>query len=153
VDQTWEKVVRDRIIPKKWGVVVPGKVYRSGQISKELIESVLTKNGIRAIINLQSADPDDANQEAERSVATAHGIAQYRFPLGGDGTGQIGNYADAIANLTRLEAEGTPVLVHCAAGAQRTGGVVAAYRVLVRQESPQLAYAEMRSYAWKPGRD
>jgi protein tyrosine phosphatase len=40
------------------------------------------------------------------------------------------------------------VLVHCAAGAYRTGGVVAAYRMLVQGGSPADAWAEMKRYDW-----
>jgi protein tyrosine/serine phosphatase len=48
--------------------------------------------------------------------------------------------------------EGKPVLVHCAAGAQRTGGVVALYRLLVQGKSPEFAFAEMQKYKYDPRR-
>ena len=33
----WEEVLEDRLIPKRFGVVVPGSIYRSGQLSPTLI--------------------------------------------------------------------------------------------------------------------
>ena len=41
------------------------------------------------------------------------------------------------------------VLVHCAAGTQRTGGVVASYRMLVQGISPDQAALEMKKYGWR----
>ena len=37
----WEEVVEDRISPKRSGVVVPGEVYRSGQLSPALVRKTL----------------------------------------------------------------------------------------------------------------
>ena len=69
----------------------------------------------------------------------------------GDGTTHdISNYAGAIATIDRCEKAGKPVLVHCAAGTHRTGGVVACYRVLVQHLTPETALAEMQMYGWKP---
>jgi hypothetical protein len=42
------------------------------------------------------------------------------------------------------------VLVHCSAGAQRTGACVAFYRLLVRREATPEVYRELMSYAWDP---
>lgn len=152
-DIVWEKGIRDRVIAKHWAVVIPGKIYRSGQISPGLIEGMLTRHGIQVIINLQGASPSDANQQAEHEVALANGIAEYRCPLGGDGTGDIRSYAEALRIMQLCLSEDKPVLVHCAAGAQRTGGVIAAYRILIQGGSPQDAYAEMKANGWKPSKD
>lgn len=34
----WDKVIQDRIIPKRWGVVEEGKIYRSGQFSTSFVK-------------------------------------------------------------------------------------------------------------------
>lgn len=149
----WEEVLKYRFIPKRWGVVVPGKIYRSGQVSKWLIEDMLTKHGIRVVIDLNGIEPNDVHQKTEIEVINRLGLEHFRFALRGNGTGDICNYAKAIQVLVECEREGKPVLVHCAAGAQRTGGVVAAYRVLVKKEPPKKAYAELMRYGWKPHKD
>ena len=38
---TWEEVLEDRLIPKRFGVVVPGSIYRSGQLSPTLVQKTL----------------------------------------------------------------------------------------------------------------
>jgi hypothetical protein len=149
---SWD-AVKYRFVAKKFGVVVPGAVFRSGQISKWMLEPTLEQNAIRAIIDLQSNDPYDEHQQAEIVAARELGIEHFRFPLRGDGTGDIERYAAAVATLIRLEREHTPVLVHCAAGAQRTGGVVAFYRLLIEQQQPQEVRHELMRYGWKPDAD
>lgn len=42
----WVRDVRDQFLPKRWGVVEPGKIYRSGQISGTLIKRMLEENHI-----------------------------------------------------------------------------------------------------------
>lgn len=149
----WEEVLADRVIAKNFRVVVPGSIYRSGQISRWLIKSTLARHGIQVIINLQLKDPRDTDQAFEFQVAQEAGIEQHRCPLGGDGTGAITSYAEALRILHDSESQGKRVLVHCAAGAQRTGGVIAAYRVLVRKESVDDAYAELIRAGWNPRRE
>jgi protein tyrosine phosphatase len=45
------------------------------------------------------------------------------------------------------------VLVHCNAGLQRTGGVIAAYQLLVEQKDPSFVYHEFTSYDTDPWND
>jgi protein tyrosine/serine phosphatase len=149
----WEEKLEDHFIPKRWGVVEEGKIYRSGQLSSTLIRKMLRKHNIAVIVDLTFEVPGDRDQEAERQAAVELGIEVYRYPLRGDGTGDIGNYAKAIATIVDAKNKGKCVLVHCAAGAQRTGGVIACYRVLVEKREPSFAYAEMKRYDWREKHD
>lgn len=140
-------------IAKRWGVVVPNEVYRSGQISRWVQASQWEKHRLGAIIDLNGIEPESVDQRHEIELAASKGLIHERYPLSGDGTGDIARYADAIASLDKHRAAGVPVLVHCAAGAQRTGGVVACYRVLMQGWSTDNAVAEMQSYGFRPHRD
>ena len=128
---TWNDYVKDRVIAKKFGVVVQGEIYRSGQISYAIIGRIIEKHNIKMIVDLTLPKTDDRDQDAERAAAEANGAEILRYPMGGNGIGTIDNYAGAVAAIDRAVKEGKPVLVHCAAGAQRTGGVIATYRLLV----------------------
>jgi len=145
----WNEFFKYRVIAKRWGVVVPGKVYRSGQVSKWMLEEKLKEHGIQVVIDLNGIETDDEHQEAEIATVARLGLEHHRFKLGGDGTGDIRHYADAIEVIHSCVQSGRPVLVHCSAGAQRTGGVVATYRMLVQRQPPQVAYAELSNYGWK----
>ena len=146
----WNNGLRDQFIPRNFGVVEPGRLYRSGQISARLIEPTLKRYGIESIVALADAGMKPADQAAEERAATGLGVERNVFPLSGDGTGRLEEYADAIAAIDRAVHQGKPVLVHCVAGAQRSGGVIAAYQVLVEKRSPQEAFAEMRRFGHDP---
>lgn len=140
-------------IPKRFGVVKEGLIYRSGQLSASLVKEVLEEHQIRVIADLTGESPDDPHQAAEAQAARELGIMRMKFPLKGDGTGDIQQYANALTAIRRAELEGKPVLVHCAAGAQRTGGVVAAYRLLFENRPVEEAIEEMGQYDWDPEED
>jgi protein-tyrosine phosphatase len=142
----WFGVIRYHVIPKRFGIVVPGHIYRSGQISAPLIKKILIKYNIRVIIDLTSADPNDRDKQAEKKAAAELNIKVLRFPMSGNGTGDINDYASAIAAIANTEKQNLPVLVHCAAGAMRTGGVIATYRLLVQKIDPNIVEDEMEKY-------
>ncbi|MBN1437135.1 MAG: dual specificity protein phosphatase family protein [Sedimentisphaerales bacterium] len=146
----WEDVLKDRFIPKRWGTVVEGQLYRSGRLHPALVKDVLTEHNIQVIIDLTGDQPGHAEQEAEKQAAQELGIERVSFPLGGNGTGDINNYAGAIQTIVEAQQANKPVWIHCAAGSQRTGGVIACYRMLIENAAPSTAYAEMVQYDWDP---
>lgn len=151
--ETWGANVKYRFVAKRWGVVVPNALYRSGQISKWMLEKQIQEHQIGAIIDMNGIEPTDEHQCFEIEFAKRTKLPLYRFSMRGDGTGDITRHADAIETIERCRREKTPVLVHCSAGAQRTGGVVAMYRVLVQGWTTEKAREEMIRYDWKPSRD
>lgn len=144
--------LRDRFIPKRWGVVEPGKIYRSGQLSRHLVKETLEKHHIRRVVDLTFDNPDDENHSAELAAIAELGIERKLCPLDSDGTGDVHIYAQAVAAVSEAERQGKPVLVHCYAGAQRTGGVVALYRLLVERKPPAEVLHEMQQYQYDPVR-
>jgi protein tyrosine/serine phosphatase len=144
--------LRDRFVPKRWGVVEEGKIYRSGQLSRHLVKQMLQANRIQVVVDLTWDDPNEPNHVAEVAATAELGIERRLCPLLSDGTGDVHIYARAVSEVAAAAREGKTVLVHCAAGAQRTGGVVALYRLLVQGKSPEFALAEMRKYKYDPER-
>jgi protein tyrosine/serine phosphatase len=143
----WEDVAKDRLIPKRWSAVEDHSLYRSGQLSAFLVKRTLARHGIKVIVALTD-DPRSEDQAAEIKAAAELGIELHRFPLRGDGTGDVNNYAGALATMIRSQRQGKPVLVHCAAGAQRTGGAIAFYQLLVDKKPPAEVLREMRRHGW-----
>ena len=144
--------LRDRFIPKRWGVVQEGKIYRSGQLSRHLVKRVLQTNHIQTVVDLTFDNPEDANHTAELAAIAELGIERKLCPLDSDGTGDAHIYAQAVSAVAAAAREGKPVLVHCVAGAQRTGGVVALYRLLIEGRSPAFVLDEMQRYKYDPAR-
>ncbi|MAW29980.1 MAG: hypothetical protein CMP98_14360 [Gammaproteobacteria bacterium] len=146
---TWNALIKDRIVAKRWGVVDTEMVYRSGQIHPSLVRETLVKHDIGLVIDLQYWE-EKPGLLAERDAIESLKIESIRLPLNGDGRGDIEHYAQAIAAMTSAT---EPVLLHCAAGSQRTGGVIAMYRTLVQGRTAIQARMEMDHYGWRRDRD
>lgn len=142
----WKAGLDKRFVPKRFGTVVPGAVYRSGQISRPLIERVLVKRRIAAIVDLNGRDRRDVDQQAELAAAKRLGIPVYRFPCRGDARGDIRQYAAVIETIQRCRRGKRPVLVHCRAGVKRTGTAIAFFRLLVQRWPAERVLDEMEQY-------
>lgn len=97
----------------------------------------LKKLGVKTILDLKE-DPS-----AERRDARAVGIKVESVPMIGIVTPtfeQVDRALDVIASAEK------PLLVHCEHGQDRTGFVVAAYRVTVQHASIESAVKEAKSY-------
>src|SRR5262245_59553360 len=141
--------LKDRVFPKQLAEVYPGFLYRSGQIAPNLIEDTLRDLGIDLIVDLSGERLDEA-QLVERETARRLGIRYVAFTLSGSGTGAIDQYAGAVEAIARAQTRGERVLVHCRAGDRRTGGVIAAYQMLVRGEPYARARSELARFSRKP---
>lgn len=131
-------------------MVEQGQIYRSGRLYAGLVEETVRKYHIAEIIDLTSTGPDNRDKRAETDASLALGVKLLQLPLDGDGTGDVRRYAEAIREIHDASLHQRPILVHCAAGTQRTGGVIAAYRLLVQHRLPTEVYDEMIRYDWSP---
>ena len=102
---------------------VSERVYRGGQPTEEGF-SYLAKIGVKTVIDLREADP---RSKEEESMVTAAGMKYVNVPM----TGLIPpTDAEITKILALLEDEtGGAVFVHCKRGADRTGAVIASYRI------------------------
>ena len=135
----FDRYIKWNVFPKRWGVVEQAVIFRSGQLSPPQISKQIKKHDIDVIVSLMSPLPGDVAYEAENKAINDYGIERFEYPLLGDGTGDIDQYASAIAKIHESVQSGRVVLVHCAAGTQRTGGVIASYRMLVQNRSVEEA--------------
>ena len=102
---------------------VDGHVYRGAQPSDEGFE-YLAKIGIKTVLDLRE---HDERSSAEQHTVTAHGMQYVNVPM----TGLTPPTEAQIATILALLESNTPgsVFVHCKRGADRTGAVIAAYRI------------------------
>jgi hypothetical protein len=138
---------------KNWGVVEPGRIYRSGLMPAWQVKRVLKENRIRVIVSLNGRIIEDPLQRAQEEAAAELGIEILRFQMPGDGReadGTMTRHAKAVAAICKARQEGKPVLVQCSAGANRTGGVVATYELLVQRRAPAEVLADMLKHEYSP---
>ena len=149
----WKIGLEKVFVAKRWGVVEEGCIYRSGQLSQYLVKPTYQKHGIQVVIDLTEDELDTSDRRAERAAIAELGITLQRCPLVGDGTGDVARYTAALRAMVIARRRSRPVVVHCSAGAQRTGGVIAAYQLLFERAAPETVLSEMRRFGWRPGRD
>jgi protein-tyrosine phosphatase len=149
----WFGGVRNQFLPKDFGVVEPGRLYRSGQISRRVLPGTLDRYHIALVVDLSSPNEPNPDAVAEKSIDADAGAQHLYFPLAGNGLGNPQRYIDAIIAITRCNRLGGAALVHCQAGSERTGGVIAVYRILVEGRPKAEAYAEMEKYGFSPSRN
>jgi protein tyrosine/serine phosphatase len=115
--------------------VSPG-IYRSGRPDQTGVEDALVKLGVKTIIDLEN---DDAAIAAERGWAQRAGINFISEPMNGLDTPNDKEVNDILAKISSDQ----PVLVHCMEGHDRTGLIIALYRVLYEHWAPKAAHDEM----------
>lgn len=128
--------------PKRFGVVVPGRLYRSGEVTPIDLERLQRQHGIQTVLSL--LNPDVPESVAEREAAERLGLRWINIPLNGDGS-STPEARDQMKTVLFDDALGA-TLVHCAAGANRTGLAVGMYRIHRDGWSVEQVLEEMRRY-------
>ncbi len=122
----WRFGVRDHVIPRNLGTVEAGQIYRAGRLTPRTTERVVREHQIRTIIDLGAYTGDPVATRVAEQTARALGVRRVVFTLEGDGTGDPQQYAEALRIMA--DPANQPVLIHCAAGAQRTSVCIMLYR-------------------------
>lgn len=114
---------RFQMVPKNFSVVKHQVLYRSGQMKPHHFQEVLRDYGIKTVFIL-----NEENRAQEREICRQMGVRAVNYTMPGSGIGEA-EYFHEYLRLVEDPAN-RPVLVHCAAGAYRTGVSVALYRML-----------------------
>ena len=131
------------------GVRATGAIANFGQVSASLYRGAqpdeagmaqLQRLGVTTIINLRMAD-DVWSEEADS--ARRHGMVYVQVPLHGFSAPTSTEVEQVLA---LVESSLTPVFVHCEHGADRTGTIVACYRIRHDGWTPERALQEAKQY-------
>jgi protein tyrosine phosphatase (PTP) superfamily phosphohydrolase (DUF442 family) len=114
-------------------------LYRGAQPGEAGVGE-LVRLGIRTILDLRS---EGAAVEEERARAEAAGLRHLHVPLPSGGKPDPAVVGQVMGLLN--DAAHRPLFVHCRRGADRTGMIIACYRILTQGWTPQQAMDEARA--------
>ena len=134
--------VVDTIYHANFHVVVSGEVYRSGQMNAEQLARVIQNYGIKSVLNLRGTNTS-LWYRGEIETADKLGVRHYDFDLSANR--EVGQ-AQMDEIIRTLRAAPKPVLIHCKAGADRSGLVSALYCLAIKGQKP--AEADRELSAW-----
>ena len=114
--------------------VVPGRVYRCNQPTADWLRNTITDKGIRTVVNLRGycPAPKDEWYLAEARVTAEAAVSQEDITLSALRLPPPAELRRLIEVLDRTE---YPILIHCKAGADRTGMVSAVVLLLYSDAS------------------
>jgi protein tyrosine/serine phosphatase len=104
--------------------VVPGEFYRSAQPSASQLEDYASRYGIKTVINLRGKNDKAAWYNEEIAVAERLGIQHIDFAMSASA---IVTHDVAEQLVEVMKSAPKPILIHCKAGADRSGIVSAIY--------------------------
>jgi protein-tyrosine phosphatase len=127
------------------GHIVDEHLLRGGNVSAQGV-ATLVQLHVATVISLKN-DKDDsaADNAAEYQQCLDAGLQWQGFPMDHSGIFSYDDSAKAPSILEAIAAVNGKVLVHCAHGSDRTGLVVACYRIQ-HGWTAKAALAEMKHY-------
>jgi hypothetical protein len=111
-----------------FGAVVPGWVYRSGQMDAGTLTRTLRGDRIKTVLNLRGPNPSRAWYRAELAATAAAGATHVDLAMS---SCEWMSRAQLRALVRVLDSCDYPLLIHCEHGSERTG-LVAAFSELLR---------------------
>lgn len=106
--------------------VEPGLVYRSAQLSGDELLEKAREHGIRSVLNLRGENRDQTWYREELAAARLAKLQHLDYGLSATRV-LTQRQMDELLEILRLAPK--PVLIHCQAGADRTGLAAALYRL------------------------
>ena len=104
--------------------VESGQVYRSAQLDGEDLKKRIQENGIKSVLNLRGESPGSDWYDAELAATRSQGITHLDYRMS---AGKPLSLEQMQEVLRLIEQAPKPILIHCKAGADRTGLISAIY--------------------------
>jgi protein-tyrosine phosphatase len=127
---------------KHFAVHEPGQVYRCGWVDADVMEELVRKYHVKAVINLcrpGEMGPERAAEERQAVEAAGGKLLELPMPDTADPEDpRIAAHKAALTDPTNF-----PILVHCQHGVNRTARTIAMYEVLVHNLDGEAAVRRM----------
>lgn len=144
---------------KRLREVVPGKLYRSGQLTVDGFRDAVERYGIKSVVNLQDEFPDprirngtfDKQTTGEQEMCRELGVRYFHvMPDLIPPDKPLPHRPKAVNDMLALydQEDLYPMLVHCKAGLHRTGVLLAVYRMEYQNWPKSEAYRELKGHGF-----
>lgn len=107
--------------------VVPGRCYRSAQVTPAFLEQMQHLYGIRTVINLRDENVEQTWYQREKQATDRLGI---QLANAGLSSVELPPDHDFHHCVRTIATSAEPILIHCASGSDRTGLASAMYLLL-----------------------
>lgn len=112
-------------------VITPGDAYRSAQLDRDELEYYIKKYNIRSILNLRGENPNTSWYTEELRVSAEQNVKHYDIAL----SASRKPTDEEVQRLIKIfRSAPRPILIHCQAGADRSGLAAAMWKVIVDRE-------------------
>jgi undecaprenyl-diphosphatase len=120
--------------------ITPAEAYRSGQLDNHKLAEYVKQYNIRSILNLRGKHSGESWYEEEVATCAKLDVTHYDVSLSSDHElteAEVGQLLDIFSTAPR------PILIHCQAGADRSGLVAAMWKVVVDKEPKDVAAQQL----------
>lgn len=108
--------------------ITEGEAYRSAQLDREEFEYFINRYNIKSIINLRGENPEAPWYREEMVVSGERNIKHYDIALS---SSREPTEEDVRKLIEIFRTAPRPVLIHCLAGADRSGLAAAMWKVII----------------------
>lgn len=123
-----------------FNTVIAGEVYRSAQPTAAAFSTDVKKHGIRSIINLRGENAGEPWYDEEIETSTDLGVKHYDFQMS---AGLILTQEKAEQLIHLMANAEKPLLIHCKAGADRSGLASALYLAAIAKTGKAAAEGQL----------
>lgn len=108
--------------------ITDGEAYRSAQLDRDELLYYIGKYHIKTILNLRGSNPDESWYREEIRTSAEQKVAHYDISMSASSTPK----KDDIEEMIRIfRTAPRPILIHCQAGADRSGLAAAIWKVVI----------------------
>ncbi len=120
--------------------ITPAEAYRSGQLDSHQLAKYAKQYNIKSVLNLRGKHGGESWYDDEVATSSRLDLVHYDVGISADHEltdGEVRQLLDIFKNAPR------PILIHCQAGADRSGLVAAMWKVVVDKEPKNVAMKQL----------
>ncbi|WP_320046836.1 tyrosine-protein phosphatase [uncultured Ilyobacter sp.] len=126
-----------------FAVIESERAYRSAQVDRTTLAMMIDNLELKTVINLRGANPSEQWYINEKAVCDEKGVTLVDIRWSArelPSQEELLKYYDAIKSVQE------PILIHCKAGADRTGAAAAIWRMTIPGEARETARFQLNPF-------